>query len=119
MDRATKAHRQLTTHRGNERNPVYSADGAFVYYLSEMPKTGDPDAKPGTFNVWRQAASGLTPPEQLTFHDTLPVRGLSVARDGTLVYGFDGEIWRTSPKSREAVRVPNSHSLGIASVSPR
>jgi tricorn protease len=107
FDRASKKHRQLTTHRGNDREPVFSAEGAQVYFLSEMPKSGakDPNARPGTFNVWRQAASGETPPEQLTFHDTLPVRGLSVAANGTVVYGFDGEVWRLDPKAKEPRRV--------------
>lgn len=107
-DMASGASRQLTRHRGNDRDPVISPDGTQVYFLSEMPKTGetDPDAKPGSFNVWRRALSGATPPEQVTFHETLPVRGLSMANDGTLVYGFDGEIWRLDPKAKEPKRVP-------------
>lgn len=111
FDRRTGKHRQLTHHRSNEKSPVFSADGAFVYFTAEMPADGETkvDAKPVNTNVWRMATDGKRPPEQITFHDTLPVRGLSVSRDGVLSYGYDGEIWTAIPgnaPSRVAIRIP-------------
>ncbi|MCU0855570.1 MAG: hypothetical protein MUF63_11860, partial [Rhodobacteraceae bacterium] len=99
LDRRTGEHRQLTRHRGREKSPAFSPDGAHVYFTAEMPAGGggDPDAAPGSTNVWRMATDGAGAPEQITFHDTLPVRGLSVSRDGTVAYGYDGEIWTVAP----------------------
>lgn len=101
LDRRTGEHRQLTTHRGREKSPAFSSDGAYVYFTAEMPADGDgdPNAAPGSANVWRMATDGSGAPEQITFHDTLPVRGLSVSRDGAVVYGYDGEIWTVVPGS--------------------
>lgn len=110
FDRRTGKHRQLTHHRSNEKSPVFSADGAFVYFTAEMPLDGETnvDAKPVSTNVWRMATDGKSPPEQISFHDTLPVRGLSVSRDGVLSYGYDGEIWTLAPGSeptKVAIRI--------------
>jgi tricorn protease len=101
LDRRTGEHRQLTRHRGREKSPAFSPEGTHVYFTSEMPagSNGDPDAAPDSTNVWRMAADGAGAPEQITFHDTLPVRGLSVSQDGTLAYGYDGEIWTVVPVS--------------------
>jgi tricorn protease len=101
LDRRTGEHRQLTTHRGREKSPAFSPDGAYVYFTAEMPagSDGDPDAAPGSTNIWRMATDGAGAPEQITFHDTLPVRGLTVSGDGTVAYGYDGEIWTVVPGS--------------------
>jgi tricorn protease len=107
FDRRTGEHRQLTTHRGREKSPAFSPDGAYVYFTAEMPAGGgaDPDAAPASTNVWRMATDGSGAPEQITFHDTLPVRGLSVSGDGTVAYGYDGEIWTIAPGG-EPAKVP-------------
>jgi tricorn protease len=106
-DIETGMHRQLTTYRGNDRSPVWSADGADVIFASEMPESGDadPDAKPGTFNVWRMPASGDGEPVRLTSHDTLPVRFVSIADDGTIIYTYNTEIWRLGPNADAPERV--------------
>ncbi|MXN64105.1 protease [Stappia sp. GBMRC 2046] len=100
-------HHQLTTHRGNDRSPVWSSDGTRIIFASEMPESGmaDPDARPGTFNVWSIAADGKSAPERLTAHDTLPVRFVSTADDGTIVYTYDTEIWRLAPGAKTPERV--------------
>jgi tricorn protease len=98
-DRTTNLHRQLTHHRSNERSPVFSPDGQYVYFTAEMPANGetDVDATPQSTNVWRIPADGTGAPAQITTHDTLPVRDLSISGDGTLTYSFDGEIWTVVP----------------------
>lgn len=119
FDRKTGKHRQLTHHRSNERSPAFSADGKFVYFTSEMPEGGEKniDAKPVSTNVWKMAVDGQNAPEQVTFHDTLAVRGLSISHDGTLSYSFDGEIWKVPPGEKPqkvAIRV----GQGVLSAGP-
>ncbi len=49
---------------------------------------------------------GTTAAEPITSHKTFSVRFLSVARNGSLVYGYRGEIWRRPAGSKESRRVP-------------
>jgi len=74
---------RLTTFRGEDRTPVWAPDGQSFYYLSE---------RDGTFNVWKRNIDG-SGEQQITHHTTNPVRFLTIARDGTLCYGYDGEIY--------------------------
>ncbi len=74
---------KLTKFRGEDRTPVWAADGQSFYYLSE---------KDGTFNVWKRSMDGSSD-QQLTRHTKNPVRFLSAAKNGTLCYGYDGEIY--------------------------
>ncbi|WP_375690422.1 S41 family peptidase [Pseudooceanicola sp. LIPI14-2-Ac024] len=108
FDFETGAHTKVTDYRGVDRSPSFSGDGTMLYWTTEMPEAGitDPDAAPQTFNVWRRAIDGSTPPEQVTAHDGLPVRFASVADDGTLVYTYDTELWRLDPDAAEPVKVP-------------
>ena len=94
-DGVAKSHRQLTTFRGEDRNPVWTPDGSGFYYLSE---------RSGSFNIWKSSLQGDATPEQITQHAKGAVRFLSAARDGMLVYGLEGEIWR-KPPGQEAQRV--------------
>ena len=74
--------RKLTTFDGEDRDPVWSADGKSFYYLSEQS---------GTLNVYHRTLDGKE--TQITNHEKNPVRFLSAASDGTLCYGYDGEIY--------------------------
>ena len=74
--------RKLTTFDGEDRDPVWSADGKSFYYLSEQS---------GTLNVYHRTPDGKE--TQITNHEKNPVRFLSAATDGTLCYGYDGEIY--------------------------
>jgi tricorn protease len=96
-DVAKKSHERLTDFRGEDRNPVWAPDGRSYYFLSE---------REGPSNVWRANATPGARAEQITRHREAAVRFLTVARDGTLVYGLDGEIWRRAAGAREAQRVP-------------
>lgn len=89
-------HRQLTDWRGEDRNAVWSADGKTFYWLSE---------RSGSFNIWKQPIDGQTPPAQVTFHEKLPVRFLSISKENYLVYGFDGEIWKLASGAKEPAKV--------------
>ncbi|WP_099464610.1 S41 family peptidase [Parabacteroides provencensis] len=78
-----RAYKKITSFHGEDRNPVWSADGNTFYYLSE---------KNGSFNIYKADISGKNE-KQLTNHTTHPVRFLSVDNNGTLCYGYDGEIY--------------------------
>ena len=103
FDGETGRHRQLTRFRGEDRNPMWSPDGRTIYYLSE---------RSGSFNVWRRPFPGRGRPVQVTRHKTHPVRFLTVASDGSMVYSYDGEIWRLAPGAKEPARVKISITRG-------
>ncbi|MDE6316956.1 MAG: peptidase S41, partial [Muribaculaceae bacterium] len=84
-DAATGTHKNLTDRAGEDRNPVLSADGKTVYFLSE--RNG------GTFNVWKAPVDNMSDAVQVTNFKTHPVRFLSQAADGTLAFGYDGELY--------------------------
>jgi tricorn protease len=82
-DTESGEHTMLTTFEGEDRQPVFSSDENFVYYLSE---------ESGSFNVHRFSLSDPTQTEQITDFELHPVRFLS--RGGnTLTFGYDGEIY--------------------------
>ena len=83
-DIATTTHRQLTQWEGENRNPNYAMDGKSFYYLSEQG---------GTFNVWQMPIDNASQARQVTNFKTHPVRFLSVARNGMLCFGYNGEIY--------------------------
>jgi Tol biopolymer transport system component/C-terminal processing protease CtpA/Prc len=88
---------QLTNFRGEDRTPRWDADGQTFYYLSE---------RDGTFNVWKRKVDG-SGEQQLTTHKGNPVRFLTAAADGTLCYGYDGELytWRNGQEQRVSVSI--------------
>ena len=84
-DTRTGKHSNLTRHAGEDRNPILAPDGQTLYFLSE--RNG------GSFNVY---AFPLAQPESVkavTNFKTHPVRFLSMSNNGTLCYGYDGEIY--------------------------
>lgn len=84
-------HTNLTSHAGEDRNPVFSPDGQTVYFLSE--RNG------GSFNVYSFPLSTPQSLKEVTGFKTHPVRFLSVGGNGTLCYTYDGEIYTQRPAS--------------------
>lgn len=74
---------KLTSFKGEDRNPVWTADGTSFYYLSE---------EKGSFNVFKRKLNDKTA-TQLTHFEKHPVRYLSAAGDGTLCFSYDGELY--------------------------
>ncbi|OLP76108.1 Protein TolB [Symbiodinium microadriaticum] len=101
-DPNTNHHEEITGYRGEDRDPIWSADGSQVYWLSE---------RGGNFNVWRKGLD-QSEPEQVTFHERWPVRFLSSASDGTLAYAWNGALWRLDPDAAEPVRITVTISQG-------
>ena len=76
---------KLSTYIGEDRNPVFAADGDTFYFLSEQ------DGK--TSNIYRSSLSNPKEQVQLTFYDKNPVRFLSVSQDGILAYSYNGDLY--------------------------
>lgn len=77
-------HTRLTSYAGEDLSPVWAPDYKSFYYLSEAD---------GTFNVYLQPAQAGSEARKLTRFDTHPVRFLSVAKNGTLCFTYNGEIY--------------------------
>ncbi len=95
-DRTTKHFTKLTTFIGEDRNPVWSPDESNVFYLSE---------KSGSFNVWKFPLADPSQTTQITFFTKNPVRFLSIAQNGTLAFGYNGEIYSLPAGASEPVKV--------------
>jgi tricorn protease len=95
-DAKTGQHRQLTQFGGEDRNPVWSPDEQSVYFLSE---------KSGSFNVWKMPLNQPEAATQVTSFSKNPVRFLSVAKNGTLSFGYDGELYTLAPGATEPKKV--------------
>lgn len=85
---------KISQYVGEDRNPVFAADGKTFYYLSER------DGKAS--NIYRGSLDAPEKLTQLTFETKNPVRFLSVAADGTLAYSLNGDLYTlregSSPK---------------------
>ncbi|MBC9796962.1 S41 family peptidase [Sinomicrobium weinanense] len=86
-DTVKNEYKQLSTFRGENRDPVFSADDASVYYLNE---------KDGTQNLYKRSLAGGTE-EQLTSFSGFPVRHLSISGDDTTTFTWKGDIYVLAP----------------------
>jgi len=99
-DAKTGKHTKLTDFEGEDRMPVFTDGGATVCYLSE---------RGGTFNVWSFPFGESSAARQLTKFKTHPVRFLTAAADGTLCFGFNGDIYtlRSGAPRKVAIELPD------------
>ncbi len=81
---ASNAFTRLTSFKGEDRDPVFGSDPDAFFYLSE---------RDGSFNVFRGSVAHPGQAEALTRFKTHPVRFLTAARDNTLCFAYDGEVW--------------------------
>lgn len=88
-DAKTGKHTNLTHREGEDRNPVLASDGKTVYFLSERDG--------GSFNVYSFNLDNPSKVTPVTDFKTHPVRFLSQGNDGTLAFGYDGEIYTMRP----------------------
>ncbi len=75
---------KLTSFVGEDRNPVFAADGKTYYYISEAD---------GTLNVHKSSTDNPGQTTQLTKFKDNPVRFLSVAGNGTLCFSWNGDLY--------------------------
>lgn len=84
FDTKTQKHTKLTTFAGEDRNPIFAENDKSLFYLSETS---------GSFNVHQLSVDNPAQSQAVTNFKKHPVRFLSMANDGTLCFGFDGEIY--------------------------
>ena len=77
-------HTPLIERAGEDRSPVLSPDQQTVYFLSE---------RDGSFNVYSFPLNNPADVKAVTSFKTHPVRFLSIADNGRLCFGYDGEIY--------------------------
>jgi Tol biopolymer transport system component len=94
-DKPTDKYTQLSTFKGEDRNPLFSADEKKMYFLSEQS---------GSFNVFEKELKKDSPEIQLTHFDTNPVRFLTAADDNTLSFIYDGGLY-IKKEGQEATRL--------------
>ncbi|MFH1001579.1 MAG: S41 family peptidase [Bacteroidota bacterium] len=107
-------HTKISTFKGEDRNPVFSANEDKMFFLSEQN---------GIFNVYEKALTTDSQEIKLTSFEKNPVRFLSVANNNTLAFIYDGGLYTknegadakrlnlTIPKFKEvALSVPKSFS---------
>ena len=101
-DIATGKHTNLTNRAGEDRTPVLSPDGNTVYFLSE--RNG------GSFNVWKFPLSDPAQATAVTSFKKNPVRGLSIAQNGTLCFSYDGESYTQAASGKPKRWLSASHT---------
>ena len=83
MDVATKKYSKVSDFAGEDREPVWSSDDKSVYYLSE---------KNGNQNLYKKVLQSDAE-QQLTQFKNHPVRHLSVSKNNTTCFSYDGEVY--------------------------
>ncbi len=83
-DLKTKNYSKLSSYEGEDREPVFSSDDQYVYYLSE---------KNGAQNIYKVPVQLKVAERQVTSFKNHPVRHLTKAKDNTLCFSWNGEIY--------------------------
>jgi len=122
-DTGTKRFTELISLACENTNPVLSPDNSTVYFLSE---------RSGTYNVHSFPLNNPFLLTQITDFKVNPVRFLSIANNGTLCFGYDGEIYTMAPngkpnklsvriiedEKRNEIEALNNQSVNTQSISP-
>lgn len=107
MDVKTNTYRKISGFEGEDREPVFSSDDQFIYYLSE---------KNGNQNIYKAPVLNKMAEQSLTSFKTHPVRHLSVSTDNLLCFSYDGEIYTmkdgAQPK-KVAIQIYNDGRAGV------
>ncbi len=80
---------QISSFKGENREPVFSADAQTVYFLNERDSTQ---------NLYSISASGESEKQLTTFKD-FPVRHLSISNDNKLAFTWKGDIYIMAPSA--------------------
>ena len=83
-DLGSKKYVQLSSFKGEDRNPVFGSSDNEYYYLSEQN---------GSFNVYKSGIGQSGRATQLTKFTKHPVRFLSRSKNGVLAFSYDGELY--------------------------
>jgi tricorn protease len=94
-DVKNKTFKQLTDWKGEDRTPVF-IDNDNYYFLSE---------RSGSFNIWKGSVKSGAYGQQITDLKTHPVRFLSLADNGTLCFGYHGEIYTIENGQQKKIEI--------------
>ncbi len=94
-DTKVKTYSQFSQFNGEDREPLFSSDDQYVYYLSE---------KNGVQNIFKAPIKLKIAERQVTNFKNHPVRHLTKAKDNTLCFTWNGEIY-TLKNDGEAKKV--------------
>ena len=110
-DMKSGKHTRLIDRAGEDRSPVLSPDEQRVYFLSE---------RESSFNVYSFPVADPSAVKAETSFKTHPVRFLSIAGNGRLCFGYDGEIYvkdvQGSPKKVKVDIIGDNAKDNIASL---
>jgi Tol biopolymer transport system component len=97
-DVPTKKYTQVSTFKGEDRNPVFGSGDNEFYYLSEQS---------GSFNVYKSSIGRPERSVAVTKFTKHPVRFLTRSKTGTLAFSYDGEIYtmKDGDPKKVAVRI--------------
>lgn len=79
-----KKYNKISDFKGEDLYPVFSNDSRDVYYLSEAG---------GSFNVFKASLNDPAGKTQLTSFEKHPLRFLSISKNDTLCFSYNGEIY--------------------------
>lgn len=107
MDVKSNTYRKISGFEGEDREPVFSSDDQFIYYLSE---------KNGTQNIYKAPVLSRIAEQTITSFKSNPVRHLSISNENTLCYSYDGEVYTQKdgidPK-KVAIQIVNDGRAGV------
>ncbi len=111
-DFTSRKYGKLTSFNGEDRNPVFDSNDQDFYYLSE---------RGGSFNVYKSSLADTSHATALTHFTRHPVRFLTHARDNTLCFGFNGELYTMKPGAEPqkiAVRIAQDGRNSLDKIVP-
>jgi Tol biopolymer transport system component/C-terminal processing protease CtpA/Prc len=106
MDVKANTYRKISSFEGEDREPVFSSDDQFVYYLSE---------KNGNQNIYKTPVN-KTAEQSMTSFKTNPVRHLSISKDNLLCFTQNGEIYTLKDggqAKKVAIQIYNDGRAGV------
>src|SRR5690606_13051179 len=109
-DLKKKDYTQASDYEGENREPVWSADGKSYFFLSE---------KNGSQNIFK--ANGQGAASQISQFKTHPVRHLTISGDNTLAFSYNGEIYTMKEGSQPKkinVRIAIDNKFGDVKIVP-
>ncbi|MFN4286802.1 MAG: S41 family peptidase [Lacibacter sp.] len=83
-DTKANTYSRFSKFEGEDREPVFSSDDQYIYYLSE---------KNGTQNIFKAPLRLKIAEQQLTRFKDHPVRHLTASKDNVLCFTWNGEIY--------------------------
>jgi tricorn protease len=111
-DLKTGKYTQLTQFPGEDRNPVFDSNGNDFYYLSEQN---------GSFNVFKSSLDNPSKNQALTSFSKDPVRFLSISKNNTLCFSFNGEVYTMIPgedPKKVNITIANDGRMSVEKIIP-